>query len=379
MELKQLGWRDFFEREFKKYKQHGLLPGRVAIENKHSYTLFTENGALEGIVPGKLLHKKTSIAELPKVGDWVVFRPISVRSVYEDKQPGKEKTKKQEGLEKSDFTDDKVIIESVLPRFSKITRKVPGKEHEEQILAANVDTAFIVHAYDQGVNLRRLERYLVMVHEGGVKPVILLNKVDLADNPEKTANEVRQIAGDTPVLIVSAKKLIGINELKKFIGNGETVVFIGPSGAGKSSLINALYGEEIQATIEVRESDGKGRHTTTWREMIILPDGGLVIDTPGMREFHMWLADEGIQDSFPEIFEIGVNCKFRDCSHTVEKGCAVLEAVEKGIISKERHQSYVKLYEEIRYLNEEIKKHTYMMKKRRRRPQLHEKMDDSEE
>lgn len=370
MELKQLGWRDFFEREFEKYKEKGFLPGRVAIENKHSYTIFAEEGVFEGVIPGKMLHKKTSPADLPKVGDWVVFRPQKISHAQKDERSKSQKTEPGE---------EKVIIEAVLPRFSKITRKVPGKEHIEQILAANVDTAFLVHAFDQGVNLRRLERYLVMVHDGGVKPVILLNKVDLAREPESIVNEVKQIAGSTPVLTVSAKKLTGIDELKKFINNGETVVFIGPSGAGKSSLINALYGEEIQATIEVRESDGKGRHTTTWREMIILPDGGLVIDTPGMREFHMWLADDGIQESFPEIFEIGVNCKFRDCSHTVEKGCAVLDAVQKGIISKERHQSYVKLYEEIQYLNEEIKKHTYMMKKRGRRPRFDEISDDSEE
>lgn len=373
MDLKQLGWREYFDNEFSKYREQGLLPGRVAIENKHSYTLFTEEGAVEGVVPGKLLHKKTSAADLPKVGDWVVFRPVSVEPASHEEKSGSQSNKP------SALTDDKVVIEAVLPRFSRITRKVPGKEHEEQILAANIDTAFLVHAFDQGINLRRLERYLVMVHDGGVRPVILLNKVDLAKNLEQILNDVKQVAGDTPILLTSAKKLTGIDELKKFIKIGETVVFIGPSGAGKSSLINALYGEEIQATIEVRESDGKGRHTTTWREMIILPDGGLVIDTPGMREFHMWLADEGIQESFPEIFEIGENCKFRDCSHTVEKGCAVLEAVQKGIIPKERHQSYVKLYEEIRYLNEEIKKHTYMMKKRRRRPRFDEITDDSDE
>lgn len=379
MDLRQLGWREFFDKEFEKYRERGFLPGRVAIENKHSYTLFTEEGAVEGVIPGKFLHKKTSIADLPKVGDWVAFRPVLLERSSSEQLGGQETDKHGKPSEKSQIADDKVIIEGVLPRFSKITRKVPGKEHEEQILAANVDTAFLVHAFDQGINLRRLERYLVMVHDGGVKPVVLLNKVDLAKNYEQIVNDVKQIAGDTPVLLVSAKKLIGIDELKKFIKIGETVVFIGPSGAGKSSLINALYGEEIQATIEVRESDGKGRHTTTWREMIILPDGGLVIDTPGMREFHMWLADEGIQESFPEIFEIGANCKFRDCSHTVEKGCAVLDAVQKGIISKERHQSYVKLYEEIKYLNEEIKKHTYMMKKRRRRPRFDEMANDSEE
>lgn len=350
MDLKQLGWKEYFDKEFEKYKPEGLSVGRVAIENKHAYTLFTEDGVFDAILPGKFLHKNISISQLPKVGDWVVFKSLK----------------------------DKAVIEGVLPRFSKIARKVPGKEHEEQVLAANVDTAFLVHSFDQDINLRRLERYLVMVHEGGVKPVVLLNKLDLSNDSKQIIESVKQTVGDTPVLAVSARKGIGIEKVKEYIPAGETVVFIGPSGVGKSSLINAIYGEEIQATIEVRKSDGKGRHTTTWREMILLPEGGLVIDTPGMREFHLWLADEGIQDAFPEIFEIGKNCKFRDCSHTVEKGCAVLAAVESGALSRERHQSYVKLYKEIQFMNEQIKRHTYMIKKRRSRPLLNESTTDEE-
>jgi ribosome biogenesis GTPase len=346
MDLEQLGWKDIFETEFEKFKSMGYEIGRVAIENKHAYTLFTKEGAIDAILPGKFLHKNVSQSNLPKVGDWVVFKPVN--------------------------KDEKVVIKALLPRYSKIARKIPGKENQEQVLAANVDTAFLVQSFDQGVNLRKLDRYLVMVHEGGVRPVVILNKVDLAKEPEETITTVKQAIGDTPLLVVSATKARGIEEIKKFIPPGETVVFLGPSGVGKSSLINAIYGEEIQATIEVRESDAKGRHTTTWREMIILPDGGLVIDTPGMREFHIWVADEGIQEAFPEFFEIGRNCKFRDCSHTIEKGCAVLAAVESGQISRERHQSYVKLYNEIQYMNEEIKRHSYTIKRRTKRPRADE-------
>jgi len=340
MDLKQLGWKNFFEEEFKKFESKGCEIGRVAIENKHAYTLFTEKGVIDAILPGKLLYKSAEAANLPKVGDWVVFRTVE--------------------------KDEKAVIETLLPRYRKIARKIPGKENQEQVLAANVDTAFLVQSFDQGVNLRKLDRYLVMVHEGGVRPVVILNKVDIAKGSDKTIRLVKQTIGETPLLVVSARNNIGIDEVKKYIPAGETVVFLGPSGVGKSSLINAVYGEEIQATIEVRESDAKGRHTTTWREMIILPDGGLVIDTPGMREFQVWAVGEGIQEAFPEIFEIGRNCKFRDCSHTVEKGCAVLAAVESGKISPERHQSYIKLRNEIQFLNEEIKHHSYMLKRRRK-------------
>ncbi len=348
MDLNQLGWNENFQKEFEKYK--GFSVGRVAIEHKHAYTIYTEDGELDVVLPGKFLHKTKKASELPKVGDWVVFKPL------ENKEGG--------------------VIETILPRFSKIVRKVPDKERKEQVLAANVNIAFIVNSFDQDVNVRRLERYLLMVYEGGVKSVVLLNKVDLSKNPEEIIHTITQTIPRAEVLAVSALKGIGIDEIKKFITTGKTVVFLGASGVGKSSLINAVYGEEIQATIDVRESDGKGRHTTTWREMIILPNGGLVIDTPGMREFRLWTADDGLQEAFPEIFEVGKNCKFRDCSHTIEKGCAVLSAVENGKIPMERHQSYVKLYREIQYMNEEIKRHTYLLKKQSRRPRFEPNTDE---
>lgn len=350
MELKELGWNSFFKEAFEKYEKDGLVPARVAVETKHNYLLFTELGEVPAIVPGKYLHKITDPSELPKVGDWVAA------SIKEGK--------------------DRALIQAVLPRVSRIIRKVAGKEHEPQVLAANVDIAFVVNSFDQKINPRRIERYLVMIHDGNVKPVIVFNKADLCENVDEALKEVREISGDTPIIVVSAKTGQGMDNLSKYIKSGSTVVFVGASGVGKSSLINYLYGEEIQATLEVRESDGKGRHTTTWREMIPLPGGGLVIDTPGMREFHLWTAEEGIEDAFPDIMEYGVNCKFRDCTHTVEKGCAVIDAVNKGLISRERFENYVKLRNELEYINKEIRIHTYMMKKRRKKPVI---IDDSYE
>ena len=238
---------------------------------------------------------------------------------------------------------------------------------EEQVLVANIDVAFVVQALDQSFNLRRLERFLVMALEGGSRPVVVLNKTDLCDDFESRQLEAQSAAGAAPVVGVSAKTGKGLRALKQFIRPAETVVFVGSSGVGKSSLINRLYGEEVQATIEVRERDAKGRHTTTCREMILLPNGGLVIDTPGLREFHMWLAEEGLETAFPEIEELAVRCHFRDCSHTVETRCAVLDALACGEISRDRYDSHLKLRRELDHLAGEQTKHTYRERKRQTR------------
>ena len=306
MDLALLGWNSFFEEAFAGWREKGLLPARVVMEDKHAYVLVGERGDFSAAVTGKLLHQRGCNADLPKVGDWVAVALME-----------------KEG---------KGVIQAVLPRRTRIARKMPGREVEEQILAANIDTAFVVQALDQSFNRRRLERFLVMVHEGGA----------------------------TPVVAACAKTGRGLKQLRELVRPTETVVFIGPSGVGKSSLINRLYGEEIQATIEVREQDAKGRHATTWRELIQLPWGGLVIDTPGMREFHTWGADDGIREAFPDVEEMAVRCHFRDCTHTAEKRCAVQEAVACGVLARERYESYLKLQRELDYLAEERKKHTYL-------------------
>ena len=341
MELAQLGWNEGWEKTWVALALAEMIPGRVATEDKHAYVLLTAQGEFAAAVSGKLLHQTASNAELPKVGDWVAATIL----------PG----------------ENKAIIHAVLPRRTRLARKVAGREVEEQLLAANIRRAFLVQALDQSFNRRQLERFLVMVREGGAQPVVVLNKADLCDDSQTYTAEATLAAGNAPIVLASAKTGCGVGQLRRLIPSGETAVFVGPSGVGKSSLINRLYGEEIQATLEVREHDAKGRHTTTWRELILLPGGGLVIDTPGMRECHIWMADEGLQEAFPDMEELAVRCHFRNCSHTVEKRCAVLEAVAGGQVSRERYENYLKLQDELSYLAEERKKHTYQARKQRTR------------
>jgi ribosome biogenesis GTPase len=329
MDLTTLGWCPFFADAFAALQKPDWQAARVVGEDKHSFTVVGMDGDLPAAIPGKLFHRRNSNADLPKVGDWVAVSSL----------PG----------------ERKVVIQTVLPRRSKLGRKTSGREAEEQILAANIDTAFIVQALDASFNLRRLERFLVMAHEGGTRPVVVLNKADLCDDPDARLAKARLSARDTPVVVVSAKTRKGIGHLREFVKSGETICFVGTSGVGKSTLINRLYGEELQDTIEVREKDAKGRHTTTWREIIPLPGGALVIDTPGMREFHLWHAEDGLNEAFPDVAAIAVNCHFRDCSHTHEAECAVKREVEAGQFPRDRYQSYLKLHaEQIEVRREEV-------------------------
>lgn len=338
MDLASLGWDSVWEKDFAEFRTRGWVPARVAVEDKHRFVILGQQGEWTGQVTGRLLHRVASRAALPKVGDWVAVGVVAGEA--------------------------KAVIHGVLPRRTQLARKTPGREVEPQVLAANIDLSFVVQALDQTFNLRRLERFLVMALEGGARPVVLLNKADLCPNPEEMLSQAEAAAGAVPVLAVSAKTGRGMKNLRELVRPTETVVFVGGSGVGKSSLINRLYGEEIQATIEVRESDAKGRHTTTWRELILLPNGGIVIDTPGLREFHLWAADEGLSEAFPEIEALAGRCHFRDCSHTKEKRCAVQQAVASGLIPRERYESYLKLMREMDYLSEEKARHTYLERKR---------------
>ncbi|MCX7866995.1 ribosome small subunit-dependent GTPase A [Limisphaera sp. VF-2] len=324
--LATLGWDPEWEQSFAPHRAAGLVPARVVTQEKHRYLVCADTGVQEAQVLGRWLRRAQSDAELPKVGDWVACRV-----------PG--------------GAGQPAIIEAVLPRRTRLARKVPGRETEEQVLVTNVDTAFVVQALDQTFNPRLLERMLLMCLEGGVQPVVVLNKADLCTDPAAAVAEARRRAGEAAVILTSARSGEGIDQLRPWVTPGKTGVFMGPSGVGKSSLINQLYGEEIQPTAEVRERDHKGRHTTTWRELIVLPGGGLVIDTPGMREFHLWMAGEGLHEAFPDIELVALRCRFRDCRHESEPGCAVREAVAAGQIDPDRLASYKKLRQELEYLH----------------------------
>ncbi len=331
MGLTKLGWNAERDEQFTPHRAKGLVPARVAVEDKHFYRIWTVDAELTAQIIGKLMHEaRGDHSKLPKVGDWVAIKLVP--------------------------NEEKAMIQAILPRRTQLSRKMTGRDAAEQILATNIETIFLVAAADSTFNAARLERMLVMAHDSGARPVVILNKIDLCDDLDIKLAEAERVAGDALVLAVCALTGRGVKKLAALIKPSDTVVFIGTSGVGKSSLINRLYGEELQATVEVREQDAKGRHTTSWREMIFLPKGGVVIDTPGMREFHIWAAGEGAKETFPEIEVLAAGCHFRDCTHTKETDCAVFAALTAGRLPRERYDSFVKLQREISYLREAEKR-----------------------
>ena len=327
MELTKLGWNADLNQHFAPYAAKGLVPARVAVEDKLFFRVWTADAELLAQFSGKCIHEAhRSNSKFPKVGDWVAVRLVP--------------------------NEEKAVIHAILPRHTQLSRKMIGRGATEQILATNIDTAFLVTAADMSFDTSILEQMLVVAHESGAHPVVVLNKIDLCESLDAKLAAVSAVAGGASVLAACAITGWGVNKLSELINPGDTAVFIGTSGVGKSSLINRLYGEDIQATLEVRANDAKGRHTTSWREMIFLPQGGVVIDTPGMREFHIWLASEGSKQAFPEIEALSSHCHFRDCTHTKENKCAVLQALAAGSLPCARYDSFLKLQLEIRYLRE---------------------------
>jgi ribosome biogenesis GTPase len=324
MDLRELGWNRFFEEHFTDYKQKGLVPARVIREHKHIYHVQTEQGSIAAALAGKIDFDAQTKADYPTVGDWVAVKLIP--------------------------NEDKAVIRAILPRKSKFTRKSASRADEEQVIAVNIETVFLVTALDEDFNLRRIERYLVLAWDSGADPVIILNKSDLCDDIEHYISEIKFVAPDVPIHPVSATEGEGIEPLFEYLGSGKTVSLLGSSGVGKSTIINTILGIERQAVAPVREDDSKGRHTTTHRELIFLPQGGAVIDNPGMRQLHMWVDQDSIKRAFEDIESIAENCKFRDCSHDHEPGCAVLEALEEGKISSQRIENFQKLKDEIHLL-----------------------------
>ena len=322
MNLEELGWDAFFAEAFEPYEKDNLIPARVSARHHGPCELFTELGPMGGLPSGKL-----SDEELPAVGDWVAVRPV----------PG----------------EKKAVIEAVLPRRTAFTRKEAWQRTVAQVVAANVDTVFIVTSFGFDLNPRRLERYLTAAWDSGSNPVIVVNKVDVADDPEAELLEVEPVLMGVPVHSVSAVTGEGLEALDPYLGKGRTIALLGSSGVGKSTLVNRFAGRELLATGEIR-SDGRGRHTTSHRELVPLPSGAVLLDTPGMRELQLWAGEEVLETTFGEITELAAGCRFADCSHEHEPGCEVRRALGDGTLSEDRYTSYRKLQRELRAL--EIRK-----------------------
>ncbi len=321
VDLPALGWNRFFEAAFVPHAAEGLRAARVALEHKHACVLLGEEGECVGEATGRLL-RNARRAALPAVGDWVAF----------EKRPA----------------GSRCGIHAVLPRRTAFSRRAAGGREEEQAVAANIDTVFLVSGLDVDFNLRRMERYLALARASGAEPVLVLNKLDACPEPTTRLEEARGIAGNVPVHAISAGRGDGIDALGAHMGPGKTIALLGSSGVGKSTLVNRLFGGDRQEIGAVKEDDGRGRHTTTRRELIPLADGTLLIDTPGMREIQLWASPrDGLRAVFPDIVALAAGCRFRDCRHGAEPGCAVRAAVAEGGLPAERFASFEKLRAEL--------------------------------
>ena len=315
MNLQDLGFDAGFAAALEPYDN--CIPGRISAQHRGEYDVLTQAGELRSRLAGRLRHEASSSAELPAVGDWVALR---------------EQT-----------------IQGVLPRRSAFQRKVNLGAAEAQVLAANVDSIFVVTGLDADFSARRLERYLTLAWESGAAPAVVLTKADLCEDPGAALLEAEQIAVGVPVHLVSNLTGEGHDELAPYLQPAKTIALLGSSGVGKSSLANRLLGEEAQAVKELAE-DGTGRHTTTARELFRLPGGALLVDTPGLREVQLWDADEGLEQAFADVDEVAGGCRFNDCAHMREPGCAVQQAIDEGRLPRERLESYRALQRELERL-----------------------------
>jgi len=327
--LETLGWNPGWAATFDPFAAEGWVPARVSLEHQHIYRLYTGEAEILATVAGRFRHRAEAKQAYPAVGDWV--------AVGRRADAGARAT-----------------IHGVLPRKSRFSRKTAGDVTEEQVVAANIDVVFLMSGLDHDFNLRRIERYLVTAWDGGASPVIILNKADLCDDVAGRIDEVSAIAAGTPIHAISSHTRDGLDAIQPYLAVGRTVALLGSSGVGKSTLINALLGTARQRTFGVREHDSRGRHTTTNRELIVLPQGGLLIDTPGMRELQLWEAGGAMSEVFDDIEAVALHCHYRDCRHDTEPICAVKDAVARGEIPADRLDSYRRLQREARHLEAKV-------------------------
>lgn len=339
IELGALGWTDRFAAAFEPFAAEGLTPARVALEHTHIYRVLLPDGERLARIAGRLRHQAAARADYPAVGDWVAVEPAPAGA--------------------------DVRIRAVLPRFSRFSRRAAGDVTEEQVVAANIDSVFLVGALDRDFNPRRLERYLLVAWESGASPVIVLNKADLVEDSQSYVDEARALAPTVPVHAVSTHAPESLDVLRDYLGYGRTGALLGMSGVGKSTIVNRLIGEERLRTRDVRDWDSRGRHTTTGRQLVILPEGGVLIDTPGMRELQLWDTGEALAGAFADIDEIAAGCRFRDCRHREEPGCAVRAAVDDGRLAPARLDSYHKLQDEQAYQSRMQDQRAQIAEKRR--------------
>jgi ribosome biogenesis GTPase len=329
IDLNEYGWNGALAEAFEAFSGQGLVPARVVKQSRDLSTVVTEEGEAEAEVSGKFRHEARGPADFPAVGDWAALRTVK---------------------------GGRAVIEALLVRRGAFTRKAAGEAVEAQVVAANVDTVFLVSGLDGDFNLRRIERYVTAAWSSGAAPVVVLNKADLRPDDLAVAEaEASAAAPGVPVVAVEALAEGGLEGLRPYLLPGRTVAFLGSSGVGKSTMINRLLGEDRFATAPVSDAEeGRGRHTTTGRELVRLSGGALLVDTPGLRELGLWADDDGLDRTFEEIDRLAARCRFPDCGHDREPGCAVRAAVEAGTIDEARWASYLKLRRELRYL--ELKK-----------------------